>query len=295
MTANQPPVYQRSPLAQKISRLPSSSTSVLSPDHVEGFRRAQELAFECAKAAAREMRLGWTEAQTGRWMHQWLLDHGVRSFLHKPIVAYGPRTLAPDDQWGPVKGEGAPLREGDVVILDCSAVVDHYTGDVAYTTSAGPNPELVKAQEFLSGLRSQMIERFRDPQPRDTIFDWVDQEIRARGYENAAGGYGQHVVGHRVYRYGKFFSGHAAFPPERVFGWFLSWHGSGFLVNNLRRLIMPEVLNVNHRGAKTGIWAIEPHLRVGHFGCKFEELLVVTPDGAHWLSDTSQERIVIGT
>jgi hypothetical protein len=58
-------------------------------------------------------------------------------------------------------------------------------------------------------------------------------------------------------------------------------------------MVKPEVLNVDHRGAKTGIWAIEPHVRVGEFGCKFEELLVVEQDRAYWLDDISQARIVI--
>ena len=226
-------------------------------------------------------------------MFRWLYDHGVRAYLHKPIVAFRERTLAPDDEWGPPKGEGLTLREGDVVILDCAPIVERYTGDIAYTLSVGPNPELVAAQEFLSDLRARVLDRFTDPATSASIFDWVDREIRAAGYENAAGGYGQHLLGHRVYRHGRFFSTHAAAPPEKVFGWFLSWHGGGFLLNNISRLIMPEVLNVNHRGAKTGVWAFEPHIRVGDFGAKFEELLVVEDGHAHWLDDISQKRMTI--
>lgn len=288
-----PSQFSSSPVSRLLSRIPSSSTRSPSRDEVEGFRAAQRVAFDCAQAAAKEMRLGWTEAQTGRWMFEWLYDHGVRSYLHKPIVAFGPRTLAPDDEWGPPKGEGAPLREGDVVILDCAPIVDRYTGDIAYTLSVGEHPELLVAQDFLSDLRARLPQRFADPELSATIFDWVDQEIRAAGYENAAGGYGQHVMGHRVYRHGKFFSSHAASPPEKLVGWFPSWHGGGFLLNTIRHLVKPEVLNADHRGAKTGVWAIEPHVRVGDFGAKFEELLVVEDGKAYWLDDISQHRIVI--
>lgn len=293
MTIHPAPEFRSSPVSRLMSRIPSSSTRSPSAEEVDGFRRAQRFAFDCAQATAKEMRIGWTEGQTARWMYDWLYDHGVRSYLHKPIVAFGPRTLAPDDEWGPPKGEGAALREGDVVILDCAPIVDRYTGDIAYTLSVGPHPELVAAQDFLSDLRARLPERFADPELAATIFDWVDQEIRAAGFENAAGGYGQHVMGHRVYRHGKYFGTHAASPPEKVFGWFASWHGGGFIANNLRHLIKPEVLNVDHRGAKTGVWAIEPHLRVGDFGCKFEELLVVEEGKAYWLEDISQNRIVI--
>lgn len=293
MTEHLAPEFQSSPVSRLLSRLPSSSTHSPSPADVEGFRRAQRLAFDCAQAVAGEMKVGWTESQTARWMFDWLHDHGVRSYLHKPIVAFGDSTLAHDDRWGPPQGRGATLKVGDVVILDCAPIVDRYTGDIAYTLSVGPHPELVKAQDFLSDLRARLPERVMDPATSATIFDWVDAEIRAAGYENGAGGYGQHILGHRVYRHGKFFSTHAASPPEKMFGWFLSWHGGGFLLNNIRGLIAPEVLNVDHRGAKTGVWAIEPHLRVGGWGAKFEELLVVEEDRAYWLDDISQDRIVI--
>jgi len=280
-------------IASTLSRIPSPSTRSPSTGEVEGFRRAQRLAFECAQATATEMRPGWTEAQTARWMFQWLHDHGVRSYLHKPIVAFGERTLAPDDQWGPPRGEGAVLHEGDVVILDCAPIVDRYTGDIAYTLSVGPNPELAAAQEFLSDLRARVLPQFADPSTSTSIFDWVDREIHAAGYQNAAGGYVQHVLGHRVYRHGRFFSTHAAAPPEKLFGWANSWHSGGFLLKTVGRLVLPEVLNVNHRGAKTGVWAFEPHVRVGDFGCKFEELLVVDHGHAYWLDDISQDRITI--
>ena len=34
-----------------------------------------------------------------------------------------------------------------------------------------------------------------------------------------------------------------------------------------------------------GFWAVEPHVGYGPVGAKFEELLVVTEDGAFWLDD----------
>jgi hypothetical protein len=73
----------------------------------------------------------------------------------------------------------------------------------------------------------------------------------------------------------------------------LSWHGLGFLGNQLRRLVFPEVLGPKRRGPKTGIWAVEPHVRADGFGAKFEELLVVDEDRAYWLDDISQKRITI--
>ena len=163
-------------------------------------------------------------------MLNWLSDHGVRAHLHKPIAAFAKRTLAPEAQWGPAKGEGLTLQDGDVAILDCSPIVNGYTGDTAYTVSMGHNPELERAQDFLSGLRAQLPERFANPETSRDVFGWVDAEIRGAGYQNAVNGYVGHVLGHRVYHHGRFFSWMPWFLPERPFGYMISWHGPGFLL-----------------------------------------------------------------
>jgi hypothetical protein len=280
-------------LEESLSRRRTASHRTPTTADVAGFRHAQGLGFQCAQAVADEMAPGWTEGRTCRWMMDWLHDHGVRTMLHKPIVAIGPRSLAPDDQWGPPRGEGVTLGEGDVAILDCSPVVEGYTGDIAYTVSVGPHPELERAQHFLSELREQIPARFADPETARNVFEWVDEQIGAAGYENACRGYPSHILGHRVYHHGRFLSSSSWFLPERPFGWLASWHGPGFLLTTVRRLVLPEVLGPLHHGPKTGVWAIEPHIRVGAFGAKFEELLIVEPDRAYWLDDTSQKRLTI--
>lgn len=278
-------------LARWLSGRRTASAAAPCPSDVEGFRRAQRLSFECSQAAAAQLRPGWTEGATQRWMLNWLADHGVRAHLHKPIAAFAERTLAPDAQWGPAKGEGLTLRDGDVAILDCSPIVDGYTGDTAYTVSVGNNPELERAQDFQSNLRTRLPERFADPDTARDVFAWVDREIRAAGYQNAVNGYVGHVMGHRVYHHGSFFNRLPWFLPERPFGYIASWHGPGFLLTVARRWIYPEELGPLHTGPKTGMWAIEPHLRLRSFGCKFEEQLVVEPGRAYWLDDLSQKRI----
>ena len=281
-------------LTHWLSGLSTASARVPARADVEGYHKAQRTAFECAEATANALRPGWTEGQTSRWMLRWFDDRGVRAFLHKPIVAFGTRTLAPTHEWGPARGEGATLRQGDVVILDCSPIVNGYTGDVAYTVSAGSHPQLEEAQRFLSELRARLPRRFADPEAAGDVFRWIDREIHAAGYENAADGYVSSVVGHRVYHHGRYFSQASWFPSESIFGWTISWHGPGFLAKGISRLILPETLGPLHHGPKTGIWAIEPHVRCGDFGCKFEELLIVEEDSAYWLDDLSQKRLTIG-
>ncbi|WP_405138432.1 M24 family metallopeptidase [Nocardia sp. NBC_01388] len=284
------------PVTDWLSGRRTASSKQLRPEEVEGFRRAQSLGFACAQAAAAEMRPGWTEAQTGLWMINWLYDHGVKTMLHKPIAVFHEKTLAPDGEWGPVtRGTGATLREDDVVILDCAPVVDGYTGDIAYTVPVGENPELQRAQDFLTALRAEIPARFADAELAGGVFEWVDDKIREAGYGNAAAGYPNHVLGHRVYHHGRLNDLAPWFLPERIVGYVPSWHSLGFLGTTVRRLLFPEVLGPQHSGPKTGIWAIEPHIRAAGFGAKFEELLVVDEGKAYWLDDSSQRRITIGS
>jgi hypothetical protein len=239
MTASNAAPAQSSGIAYWLSGLTTASARVPSATEVEGFRKAQALAFEGAQAAAKELRPGWSEGKGSSWMLHWFY-RGVRAFLHKPIVACAARTRAPTYHWEPARGEGATLKEGDVVILDCSPVVDGYTGDVAYTCSVGPHPELEKAQNFLSGLRAQLPQRFADPETARDVFHWVDREIRAAGYDNGNDGYVNAVMGHRVYHHGKYFSRASWWPSEKVFGYMLSWHGPGFVLKTISRRLYPR-------------------------------------------------------
>jgi Xaa-Pro aminopeptidase len=122
------------PITTWLSGRRTASANLLKPEEVEGFRHAQQLGFRCAQSVVAEMRPGWTEAQAGQWMIEWLYDDDVKTMLHKPIAVFHERSQALDGQWGPVtKGTGAVLRDDDVVILDCAPIVDGY----ASTTTAG--------------------------------------------------------------------------------------------------------------------------------------------------------------
>ncbi|CAN5289771.1 M24 family metallopeptidase [soil metagenome] len=261
-------------------------TKPLTDEEIAGFRVSQKLAYDCAQAAAKELRPGWTEGGTQQWMVTYLRDHGVKTWLHKPIVAFGARTLAPDEQWSPARGTGLTLQENDVAILDCAPILGGYTGDIAYTVRIGDNPEMEKALDFLARLRAQIPAQFTNT--NGNVYEWVTEKMREAGYQNAAGGYVGNILGHRVYKHGKFASSFPYFLPEQLFGYMLSWHSPGFLLKVANRLVFPEELGPFHNTSKLGIWAIEPHVRVGNFGVKLEELLVVNDEGAFWLDDASQ-------
>ncbi|MDV7245797.1 MULTISPECIES: M24 family metallopeptidase [Rhodococcus] len=289
-----PTAADANPIERVLSRIRTKSADLPTPEEVEGFRLAQKLSFSCAQAVAAEMRPGWTEGQTQDWMTSYLHDHGVRTSLHKPIVGFGPRSLAPDAEWFPAKGAGLTLEDNDVAIIDCAPIVNGYAGDVAYTIQVGDVPELTEAMDFLSDLRNRIPGQFTLPETAATIFEWVTGEMEGAGYQNAVNGYHGHILGHRVYRHRPASANFRHYLPTVPFGYKASWHSPGFLLKSIRRALMPELLGPFHTGPKTGVWAIEPHLRVGtKYGVKFEELLVVEDGYAYWLDDTSQKRIVI--
>jgi hypothetical protein len=62
------------PITTWLSGRRTASANLLKPEEVAGFRHAQQLGFRCAQSVAAEMRPGWTEAQTGQWMIEWLYD-----------------------------------------------------------------------------------------------------------------------------------------------------------------------------------------------------------------------------
>src|SRR5688500_12567846 len=120
----------------RLSRLPTTSTHPPSAADLEGFRRAQRLSYECAVTVARGLKEGTTERQATRRMEEFLGDHGVRKYFHKPLAWFGDRSrfyrsrfftyFVPRDRG---------LRPEDVAILDVAPIVEGYVGDIGFTFS----------------------------------------------------------------------------------------------------------------------------------------------------------------
>ncbi|MBI5629515.1 MAG: aminopeptidase P family protein [Elusimicrobia bacterium] len=248
---------------------------------LEGLARSQDLAYRCAKAIAREMREGWSEAQTARLMDVWLADHGVRVFFHKSFAWFGERSRFDGmRRWADFLPGKRALGSGDCVILDTAPVFKGYPGDIGYSFSLGPDPELGKAAAVLEELRATVLRLFEQAvkNPGRTtggdIASAIARHIAAAGYEPAHHKYPGGVLGHRLH----------PMPESRRPPTFIpfSWQA---LSRFLREGLLPDLLNEEHRGELWGAWAIEPHLGGKGFGAKFEEILVVEETGVRWLSE----------
>ena len=167
------------------------------------------------------------------------------------------------------------FQANDVVILDTAPFVEGCAADIGFTFSLVPNPQLLKAREFLLELRKVLPQMFLDTNlTAGAIWQAVDQQLRARGYDNCHAHYPLEALGHRLH-----FSSLSDLPALAIPFSVQSY------ITLLSRGLFPEVLSPWHVGSKTGLWAIETQVGGHHFGAKFEEILVVEKDRAYWLDE----------
>ena len=57
----------------------------LDDDTLDGFRRAQQLAYRCAETVAAELEPGISERETAARMQAWLVAHGATECFHRPL------------------------------------------------------------------------------------------------------------------------------------------------------------------------------------------------------------------
>ena len=268
--------YKELPLLSKLS---PSSIKNSSRGEIEGFKKAQRIAYDCATTAAKKIEVGTTELEIAHFMDGYLKSRGVTGGFHRPLAWFGERTrfkgMRKEADAFPTNKKIEDLSEP--IILDVAPIHDGYVADIGFAFSLAPNPELVEARKFLLELRDLIPELFSSDKNVSEIWAEIDELIKDRGYQNCHSRYIMSVLGHRVYR----------IPFE--------WHGNYLGMYSMRaywalasRGFFPEILSPYHKGEKTGLWAVEPHLglREKKFGAKFEEILVVPKSGkAHWLTD----------
>ncbi len=276
-----------------------------SEEYLDGFRRTQRLAFQCAQTTEGFFREGISERQVAQLMETFLKDHGAGGYFHTPFAWFGDRTRFDGMKWyWDFMPSERKLEVGDAVILDCAPMVDGFMADIGYTTSFGENTEVLAAKKLLAEMRSQLPGWVQTLRTRKAVWDRVDQEFQKNDMDCAHRRYPFHVLGHELRRT----------PFQKIPGLLRPFSVHAYAMV-LGRGIWPALLGPKQSGVIPGgterLWAIEPHLgarggtrggthggtRGGHggrrFGAKFEEILVVRPDGeARWLDDDVPHRKV---
>lgn len=239
-----------------------------------------------------------TEREAAAHVGEALRRRGAEAFFHTPFAWFGDRAgLADFDrpswrrpqlnlvfakQFFPTERR---LEPGMTGILDVAPIRGGLCADIGYAFSLGPNLALDRAMDVLRDLRGLILEMVRAGSTMRAVYRQVDEVIRQSGYENAHRTYPAQVIGHKVGRIP-----FARLPSFQVAGFdartYLYFAGRGLAsLPGLDKLPLFNDWATADAPPEPGLWAIEPHLRKGSLGAKWEELLVVTESDAYWLDD----------
>lgn len=116
--------------------LVSQLREVKSPGEIESLECACSITVESLAAVAQEIRLGMTEAVIARLLELEFVRRGADDRAFPTIVASGPNSAEPHHVTGSRR-----IEAGDLVIIDCGALVGGYHADMTRTFVLGqPEP-----------------------------------------------------------------------------------------------------------------------------------------------------------
>lgn len=267
-------------LSKVSSKYAGGADQLPPPEAMEGFLKAQRLAYDAVLHVGKQLKVGMTEKEAADLLEGYLRDHGTERYLHRAFAWFGDHSRFDGYQdYADYHPSDRQLQSDHVAILDVSPVVDGYIGDVGYAICLTPNPSLDNAKKFLLQLREDIPKMFASPMTAADIWAEINKRIHAAGYDNVHAKYPHCVLGHRVFRVKPKKGKHLRI-GTKSFGWFSLETNLAFLKLGLAAALTPE-----HIGNKLGLWAIEPHIGWDGGGAKFEEVLVVEPHRCYWLDD----------
>jgi Xaa-Pro aminopeptidase len=281
------------------------SKEVFTAEQLAEFKAVQRLAYDATAAVEAQLHVGMTEKEAAKALEDWLRERGVTRFFHYGFAWFGDRTrfrdferpsghalkqlLSPKmahfgKQFLPTDRQ---LREGDAVILDIGPVLGRAASDMGYscTLPGGETEEFHAARMALEPYRRMILEMVQEGATQARIYRDLDELIRDQGYENIHSYYPGSVVAHKVGRVRG-----VRLPTFRITGF--SPQAIAYLSGHVLESVLRPAMNAtpiwnseSDSPCEPGLWAIEPHIGKGDIGVKFEELMVVTEDGAYWLDD----------
>lgn len=281
------------------------SRQEFSAEELAEFKAAQRLAYDATAAIEKELYEGITEKQAARMLEEWLGARGVKRYFHYGFAWFGDRTRfrgfsrpsegnVLNDLLNPKMAHfgkqflptDRALRQGDAVILDVGPIYGRAPSDMGYSCTLGePSPEFHEARMALEPYRRIVLERVNAGVSQGAIYKELDELIADQGFENIHSYYPGSVLAHKVSRVPGL-----GLPTFRVKGF--SPQALVYLTGEVLEGVLrpknhaiPIWNDESDRPCEPGLWAVEPHIGKGDIGVKWEELLVVTDEGAHWLDD----------
>jgi len=217
---------------------------------IASLRRAIGLSEALLDAMVNAMEPGVSERDVVRAFERARIDSECEAVPFGPIVASGPNTESPHAEPGE-----RTLQAGDLVTIDCGAVVDGYPGDITRNVAVG---ELDPERERIHQVVLDANEAGREACRPGATAESVDRAARAV-IEDA--GYGEYFV-HRT------------------------GHGMGLDVHE-----PPDIMAGNGQALEPGmVFTVEPGVYVpGVGGARVEDDMLVTPDSAESLTQYPRE------
>ncbi len=128
--------------------------AVKSSAELEAIRRAAAVVSEAFEALLPSIRPGVDERELALEMDRLLIGHGSERPAFETIVAFGDHAAFPHARPG-----GRRLAGGEVVLVDCGAVVDGYCSDMTRTVAHGePGAVMRAAYEVVLAAQRTAIE-----------------------------------------------------------------------------------------------------------------------------------------
>ena len=227
---------------------------VKTPEEVEAVKKAVKIASLGFAAAQDAVEPGITEAEITAIIESAILTQGTGKNEAKlsrgfPAVYSGPRSAIQYTHWA--CSSGRVVQENEIVIMELGSVTDGYWCDLTRHACAGKPPEeALKIYEILLEAQRRGIEVAKPGVPIGEI----DKACHAYVAEAGYGDYFPHASGHGVgFNYHEGPPNHQAFQEPLEEGMLL---------------------------------CVEPGIYLpGEFGIRPEDIILITKDGAEFISD----------
>src|SRR5689334_14050546 len=182
------------------------ATTRLDPSSLEGFRKAQQLAYRCAETVGAELEPGVTEREVARRMQEFLTAEGADDCFHQPFAWFGDRTAFRGfigfrhlGGFNPAFYPGnRKLEEGMPFILDCAPTIHGCTADIGWCGVIGENRTLDRLMDDLLEYRVLILDLVRRRETVAEVSRAVDRLCAKHGYEPRHKAYPFQVLAHRV-------------------------------------------------------------------------------------------------
>ncbi|MDB2242514.1 aminopeptidase P family protein [Halorubrum ezzemoulense] len=194
--------------------------------------------------------VGMTEAALAEWIADRLGERGGRGVSFETVVAAGENGAKPHHGHG-----DREIGAGEPVVLDFGTRVDGYPSDQTRTLVFGEEPDEAYAEvhEVVREAQAAAVEAVVPGVPASAVDRAAREVIEAAGYGDAF----VHRTGHGVG---------------------LDVHEEPYLVAGNDRQLEPGM-----------VCSVEPGIYLdGRFGCRIEDLVVVTEDGCERLNRTDR-------